>query len=198
MKNGRVNPSQIDTESPFPMVSRSRAKVLLATIALMSFASFGCQPAASKSGDKSTKSAASHDDHGHDHSHDHAHEEHGAHGGHMLHLEPTGEHAEWTHDDESGLLTVYFEEMVSAGSKIEKVRVDLTVGDKPKKAYDLEGTAADDHKIEGSIFSIKSPELVTALGVGEGVKAELIVTVAGKELKAALEHDHGHDHGHAH
>ncbi len=167
MKNGRVNPSQIDTESPFPMVSRSRAKVLLATIALMSFASFGCQPAASKSGDKSTKSAASHDDHGHDHSHDHAHEEHGAHGGHML-PRANGEHAEWTHDDESGLLTVYFEEMVSAGSKIEKVRVDLTVGDKPKKAYDLEGTAADDHKIEGSIFSIKSPELVTALALVKG------------------------------
>ena len=196
MKKGRISSSQIDSESPFPLVSRSRAKVLLATIALMSFASFGCQPTATKPGDKGTNSAASHDDHGHDHAHDHG--EHGAHGGHMLHLEPTGEHAEWTHDDEAGVLTVYFEEMVSAGSKIEKVRVDLSLGDKPKKAYDLEGTAADDHKIEGSIFSIKSPELVTALGVGEGVKAELIVTVAGKDLKASLEHDHGHDHDHSH
>ena len=127
---------------------------------------------------------------GHDHGHDH---EAGAHGGHLVDLEPKGGHAEWTHDDDKGILNIYLEELVAGGAKVDSVRVDVKMGDKDPIAYKLEVSKADQHKIEGAIFSITSPELVTAMEV-EGVKSTLVVTVDGKELKGSLAHDHGHKH----
>ncbi len=128
------------------------------------------------------------------HEHSHAHEE-GKHGGHLVDLEPVGAHAEWTHDDEKGILTIYLEELVAGGAKVEQVRVDIKLGEAETKKYDLEVSKADQHKIEGAIFNITSPELVTAMDV-EGVKATLVVTADGKEHKGSLAHDH--DHGHKH
>ncbi len=128
------------------------------------------------------------------HEHSHAHED-GPHGGHMLDLLPDGGHAEWTHDDEKGILTIYLEELVAAGKKVEKVRVDLALQNNETKSYDLKVSEADQHKIEGAIFSIVDPQLVTTMEV-PGVKATLVVTADGKELKGSLAHDH--DHGHKH
>ncbi len=132
----------------------------------------------------------------HDHAHDHSHEE-GKHGGHLADLEPMGAHVEWAHDDEKGTVTIYCEEIVAGGAKVEKVQIEVKVGTEEPKVYDLAGSAADEHKIEGSIFTITDPALVTAMEV-EGVKSTLMVTVDGKVQKASLEHDHGHDHGHKH
>jgi hypothetical protein len=173
------------------------SKLLVAALAAFGFScNVGCEPAATKSdAGKQTAATEKKDDHGHSHAHDHG--DHGEHGGHLVHLEPSGGHAEWSHDDDKGIVTVYVEEIVSGGAKVEGVRIDLEVGTNPKKSYNLE-TSSDEHKIENSVFSITSPELVTALGVSEGVKATLVVVVDGKEQSCKLEHDHGHDHGHDH
>lgn len=93
-------------------------------------------------------------------------------------------------------MTVYLEELVASGKKVESVEIEWKVGDAAQNSSKLEVAAKDNHGIEGSIFTIKNPELVTALGVGDGVVANLVVTVDGKKETAKLEHDHGHDHDH--
>ncbi len=143
-----------------------------------------------------TPSESKSDSHGHSHAHSHDHGDHGEHGGHLVHLSPSGAHAEWAHDDETGTLTVYLEEIVSGGAKVERVQVELEVSGNPKKTYDLE-SGKDDHNIENSVFTIKSAELLTALEMPEGVKAKLIVVVDGAEQSCMLEHSHD-DHGHNH
>ncbi len=172
--------------------------VIMAFVAIAGLTLFsGCEPASTQtastasasteSAPSTTKTTAE--------AHNHSHGDEGEHGGHLVHLEPSGEHAEWSHDDEKGTVTVYMEEAVSEGAKVDSVRIDLEVTGNPKKTYLLD-SSSDEHKIANSVFTIKSPELVTALGVGEGVKATLVVTIDGKEQSCKLEHDHGHDHDH--
>ncbi len=122
--------------------------------------------------------------------HSHAHAAHGPHGGHLVHLEPNGIHAEWAHDDDSGKLSVYLEEAIQSGKKIEGVRVELEVTGSPKKTYDL---IANDK----GVYELVSPELLTAIEVGAGdsakVAAKLIVSIDGQEAAAQMEH---HEHSH--
>ncbi len=179
--------------------------VIMAFVAIAGLTLFsGCEPASTKTASTtsasttsaSTNSASTTTKTTAD-AHNHAHGDEGEHGGHLVHLEPSGEHAEWLHDDEKGTVTVFMEEAVSEGAKVDSVRVDLEVTGNLKKMYQLDASS-DEHKIANSVFTIKSPELVTALGVGEGVKATLVVTIDGKEQSCKLEHDHGHDHDHDH
>lgn len=170
---------------------------LVAVVGMGCFLTAGCQPSAGPSSTATkTTPASGHEDHDHDDHAHHDHGDHGEHGGHLLHLDPSGSHAEWTHDDEAGSVTVYLEELVASGKKVESVEIEWKVGDAAENNSKLEVAAKDDHGIEGSIFTIKNPELVTALGVGDGVVANLVVTVDGKKEMAKLEHDHGHDHDH--
>lgn len=160
----------------------------------------GCKPQATNSSSPNASVASSGTkppSESHSHAHSHEHGDVGEHGGHLVHLEPSGSHAEWAHDDASGTLTVYLEEIVSGGAKVDRVQVELEVTGQSKKSYDLVG-GADDHKIENSVFTIKSPELITALEMPEGVKATLIVVVDGMEQRCTLEHHHDHDHDHDH
>jgi hypothetical protein len=123
-------------------------------------------------------------------SHSHNHAAHGPHGGHLVHLEPTGVQAEWAHDDDSGKLSVYLEEAIQSGKKIDEARIELEVTGSSKKTYDL---VANDK----NVYELVSPELLTAIEVGAGdaakVIAKLIVTIDGKEEAAAMEH---HEHSH--
>jgi hypothetical protein len=189
----------MNIKKSFFQMGTNVSKGIVAVVAAFGFTLFtGCEPAANQnattaSATTSTSNTSKKTEDAHNHSHDHGDE--GEHGGHLVHLEPGGAHAEWSHDDEKGTVTVFMEEAVSGGAKVESVRVDLEVTGNPKKAYAFE-KGADEHKIENSVFTIKSPELVTALGVGEGVKATLVVVMDGKEHSCKLEHDHGHDHDH--
>lgn len=150
----------------------------IAILALVAFV--GChKPAA-----KPTEAAAGGDAHAHNH------EAHGPNGGHMIHLEPSDAHAEWTHDDDSGKLAIHLEEIVEFGKKIDFVKVELEVKGEPKKSYDFTS-------FKSGLYELISQELMTAIEVGSGdkekVSAKLIVSIDGKEETAFLEH---HEHHH--
>jgi hypothetical protein len=138
----------------------------------------GCQPSPHRA---STEQA------GHDH---HDHPAHGPNGGHLVHLEPSGSHAEWTHDDELGKIQIHLEDVQSSGKKIDSVKVVLKVQDQPEKTFDF--TAVKD-----GLYELVSPELLTAIEVGGGdsekVSAKLSVAIDGQEQSSLLEH---HDHHH--
>jgi hypothetical protein len=148
-------------------------------MAVVSFVTLsGCQPPAAKVEPKG-------DAHAH---HDHA--AHGPHGGHMVHLEPSGSHAEWTHDDDAGKLAVHLEEIEEFGKKIDFVKVELDIKGEPKKTYDFASAGK-------GVYELVSAELLTAIEVGSGdkdkVSAKLIVSIDGKEESVVLEH---HEHHH--
>jgi len=150
---------------------------------------------------KAPNAGTSAHDHDHDHDHDHApkedkhdHPEHGPHGGHIAHFDtsPTT-HFEWAHDDDAHTLTVYFEELVSAGAKVESVDVVVTSGG-TEKSFKL--SALETAKIAGSIFEAKDQELLTLVGASgddpKGVQAKLIVTIDGKKESVLLKDEHHH------
>ncbi|MFN4906437.1 MAG: hypothetical protein ACK5LQ_14495 [Planctomycetota bacterium] len=173
----------------------------------------GCD-APKKGGSKQAAGAKSsahdHDhDHGHDHGHDHSdgksakkddhaghdHPEHGPNGGHIAHFDTNATtHFEWAHDEEKQTLTVYFEELVSGGNKIESVEVVVTSSGQEKK-FKLE--PLESAKIAGSIFQVKDQELLTLVGASgqdeKGVQARLVAKIDGKEEKLLLI-DHHHHH----
>jgi hypothetical protein len=178
----------------------------------------GCD--APKTGGSKSGSAAHDHDHDHDHAgHDHAghdhgnskggdskaakkddhaghdHPEHGPNGGHIAHFDTSATtHFEWAHDEDKQTLTVYFEELVSGGNKIESVEVVVTSSGQEKK-FKLE--PLESAKIAGSIFQIKDQELLTLVGASDkdekGVQARLVAKIDGKEEKLLLI-DHHHHH----
>jgi hypothetical protein len=130
----------------------------------------------------------------HDHDHDHDHPEHGPNGGHIAHFDtnPTT-HFEWAHDDEKHTLTVYFEELVSGGAKIDSVEVRVTSEGSEKK-FPLQSD--DKAKVSGSVFTATDAELLTLVGASgddpKGVQAKLIAVIDGKEESILLKDDHHH------
>ena len=175
-----------------------RMSLLLVGISLASFVCLaGCEPKNPSASGK-TGSQASHDHDGHDHAADsHAGHDHGAHGpngGHLEHLD-TGAHFEWAHDDAAHKLTIFFEELVSGGAKIESVKVDVVSGNETK-SFSLENDA--NAKIAGAVFSIANEELMTLLEASgtdaKGVHSKLVVMIDGKPQSCLLKHDDGHKH----
>jgi hypothetical protein len=179
----------------------------------------GCD-APKTGGSKSGSAAHDHDQAGHDHAgHDHAghdhgdakggdpkaakkdehaghdHPEHGPNGGHIAHFDTSATtHFEWAHDEDKQTLTVFFEELVSGGNKIESVEVVVTSSGQEKK-FKLE--PLESAKIAGSIFQVKDQELLTLVGASgkeeKGVQARLVAKIDGKEEKLLLI-DHHHNH----
>ncbi len=84
----------------------------------------GCTPATPTATTTSKDKAAAGDSHA---GHDHGHDDTGPHGGHLLHLEPTGTHAEWTHDDDKHLITVHLDDFDAA--KIVSAKFVAKIGD---------------------------------------------------------------------
>lgn len=129
----------------------------------------GTQPEADKTSAEASQVEAAHD---------HAHEEMGTHGGHMLHLEPSGAHAEWTHDDENFKITVYFDGDVDGAKFVAKVG---------------ESTEEFPLAADGEGWSITSEALLTHLNMGEAVPVQLVIASPDGELSTKIEkHEHHH------
>ncbi len=169
-----------------------RTSLLLVSLALASFVCCaGCEvkKSAKKAADKAAHEHDGHDHDGHDHS------AHGPNGGHVEAFEKTGAHFEWAHDDATHKLSIFLEELVSAGAKIESVKIDVVSG-VDTKSFKL---AADEKaKIAGSVFTIASEELMNLLDASgtdaKGVQSKLVAIIDGKEQSCLLKHDEGHKH----
>jgi hypothetical protein len=162
----------------------------------------GCpaKPAADSSGEN--REAGDGDHEGHDHEgHDHGDHAHGPHDGEIIELagaEPGDEgHAEWTHDDDTGLVTVY---ILDSEAKEElpidasEVSIEVRVQNKEPVTYTLTAVAPDaDGK--SSRFELEEHELLTSLKLKDAVDAQLTVPIDGRELTGKVEmveHDHHH------
>ena len=171
-----------------------RKSLLLVGLALGSFICLsGCESKKSsnpsKAGSQAVNGNAVDAHAGHDHG------AHGPNGGHVEHFDTTGDHFEWAHDDATHKLSIFFDELVSGGAKIESVKIDVVSGVETKSfALEKEETA----KSAGSVFSIASEELMTLLDASgadpKGVQSKLMVMIDGKEQTCLLKHDDGHKH----
>lgn len=112
----------------------------------------------------------------------HDHEEHGPHGGHMVHLEPTGSHAEWTHDDDAHLIAVYLDDFDAA--KVVSVKFTAKIGDDTQE-FPL--VSSD------GVWSITSQELLTHINMKDAAEVNLIVVDESGVHTAKVEaHEHHH------
>jgi len=166
-----------------------RLSVLFICLVLGNFVcTLGCEP---------KKSTAKADTQGHDHdSHaGHDHSAPGPNGGHVEAFEATHAHFEWSHDDSSHKLSIFLEELVAAGAKVESARIDVISGSDTKSFTLLNDEKA---KIAGSVYSIVSEELtglIDASGTDpKGVQSKLIVKIDGQEQTCLLKPEEGHKH----
>ncbi|MBM3998832.1 MAG: hypothetical protein FJ297_04690 [Planctomycetes bacterium] len=192
------------TIRPRPACLASAAKrttVVLGVAALYCLA--GCTSKSPPDSGPSPSKAAS-DPHGHDHDghahHDHAHGHEGPHGGHWLDL-MSGDrlvHAEWTHDDKTGLIAVYLSDASNnepVSDPPPTIEIEIRTGKEPRK-YTLPLTATIREAPARAAYSIEDPALVTALAIiVEGSEPLLRATLEGKAFEAKFE---SHDHAHAH
>lgn len=114
------------------------------------------------------------------HSHDHG--DVGPHGGHLLHLEPSGAHAEWTHDDDTHTVSVFLDDFQA--DKIQEAKFVATIGEDVEE-FALE--SSDDG------WTISSEALMTHINMGEAVEVCLVVVDDTGEQTCTIEaHDHHH------
>lgn len=166
-----------------------------------------CLPLTGCGGKTDVKKADKEHDHDHDHhGHDHDHAAHGPHGGHIMELGDEEYHAEWTHDDKSGNVTVYIldstmkkEVPIEAESITIKTSVKGADGDQ-ETTYTLAAVnPSTGDKPTASQFEITDQALLTVLkAIGGGASATLELPINGKPYVAKFEAHSDHDHGHKH
>lgn len=166
-------------------------------LAVFSFAVIGCgkDTAEPKPADNNAASSGGHD--GHDHHHDHDHSAAGPHGGHVMEIGDEQYHAEWTHDDKSGKITIYLLDgdiKEDAWTTAESITITTKIRDDEQEHALLAVNQDEQEPPQASQFEITSPNLLTALNqVGPAVTAELKVTIGGESFRVEFE-KHAHDH----
>ena len=163
--------------------------VLLALVSLIA----GCS---------SATAPPAHQHAGHSHG---PHPETGPHNGHLIELGEEAYHLEWTHDDESGEVTVYIldgeaKEVVPLASEtisILSAVEDETEG-KQTTEFKLAAVEPSGEPPMASQFSLKDPALLMSINMaGEGSEVTVPLMIEGKEYTATFEKhdDHaGHNH----
>lgn len=131
------------------------------------------------------------------HSHSHSHEEVGPNGGHLVELGDEDYHLEWTHDDATGLVTLYVLDS-TAKKPVPVVSETITITAKVKGSNEYHLAAVDPigDPPATAKFELKSPELLVALSLaGAGADVSVVVMIDGKEYPGEFEkHDHAHSH----
>jgi hypothetical protein len=162
----------------------------------------GCESKQPPAPPAPSSSGAEHDHGDHDHGdHDHAdakssgttksaekhsHDEHetGPNGGHLVHLEPLGLHAEYVHVDQEELIEVF---ALDRAGDAKACRMKLEVQGQEPKVFEFEPIA---EKPGG--FRLKSGELLTGLKMsGQGVAVSLELEVGDQQVRSVVEH---HEH----
>lgn len=140
-------------------------------------------------------------DHGHEgHDHGHSHAELGPNGGHLIELGDEQFHAEWTHDADSGKLTVFVldgaaKELVPIAA--EKITIVKKLGERTD-SYDLVAVDRKGETPKSAKFEIVDKALIEALTlVGDGVEASITLDINGQSFtKEFTKHDDHHGHKH--
>jgi hypothetical protein len=132
-----------------------------------------------------------------DHDHHHHHHAHGPNGGHLIELGDHEYHAEIVFDPQSRKLTVYLlggDAKTAVPVEQEELTLDLKIGEEAVTvslpAAPLEGEPEG----QSSRFEIAGEDLPESIKEEDDLDGHLNVSIAGKEYKAKLEHDHGHHH----
>ena len=99
-------------------------------------------------------------------------------------------HIEWTHDDDSGTVTIYvLDAEMKKVVKADSAKISTKI--KEPKNYDLEPVEQDGD----SFFELKDGSLLATLStVGEGVSATIEVVIDGKTFTQAFTEHSGHKH----
>ena len=129
--------------------------------------------------------------HSHGHTHGHSHEEAGPHGGHLVELGEEEYHAEWLHDDESGLITVYVLDGDAAADVpilADQITIDVKIGGNSSQHL---LAAVDPAEETGTArFELSDKSLIEALKIaGQGAEAEITVEIQGTPYTGHFEHD---------
>ena len=100
----------------------------------------------------------------------------------MVHLEPTGSHAEWAHDDDVHLVTVYLDDFDAAS--VASVKFTAKIGDQVEE-FPLESS-------DGT-WSITSQELLTHINMKDAAEVNLVIVDDSGVHTAKIEaHEHHH------
>ncbi len=174
------------TSFPLGLVSSYRFLALATLTGVLMVA--GCGPASPpKAGPGGTASKVEHD-----------HSSEGPHGGHLIELGDEQYHVELVLDDKAGEVTFYV--LDSAAKKAVPIdAAELVVNLKHGGEAEQFKIAAKPESGEtagtSSRFFSADKELAGDLDA-EGADAQLVVTIAGKQFRGAIEHEHD-DKGHA-
>ena len=142
---------------------------------------------------------AGHDHAGHDHG-GHSHAAHGPHGGHILELGDEEYHAEWTHDDDSGLITVYVLDS-SMKKEVPIPAKEIVIATKvagKEQSYSLAAVnPSEGDEPKSAMFQLDDKALVVALQAAgtPGTSATLKLEIGGKPFSVEFKKDEG---GHKH
>lgn len=158
-------------------------------VGLFAAGSIGCLPAAKP------PVVDKHDDHKHVHP--------GPHKGHIFEIGDEEYHGEWTHDEDSGKVTVYLlgkdekTDVAVAADQKPTITIKTIAKDKSEtvQSYDLAPVNASEGDMpKTSQFEIVDKVLMGSLEtMGKTVQAHLKVTIDGKEFNASMEeHEHHH------
>lgn len=140
------------------------------------------------------------EDHDHDHEHegkvDHGDHAHGPNGGHLVELGNEEYHAEWEHDDATGLITIYLLDKDAKNlpeTDATEIVIETKVGEK-SSTYSLPRVPSESETKKVSKFELVDKTLLNSLMATEGVSNTLKIKIGDKEFSAAVKHDPSHDH----
>jgi hypothetical protein len=162
------------------MKTSLRTVLSLTILSLYGFAFVGCnKDSSSRTGsfalDEQHEDSHDHDD-DHDHAHEHDHPAHGPNGGHVIELGGTAK-VEWMLDDEVELFSIMFDNVDKVTGVQMKTNIEGT-----ETVYEFERSDTP----AGPVYGLMSPELATAVKMGESVKTELVVTTEDGELTGGV------------
>ncbi len=136
----------------------------------------------------------------HGHAHAHSHDELGPNGGHLVELGDEEYHVEWTHDDDTGIVTLYVldgEAKDTVAIAADTISIQARIeGSTEYQKYHLTTSKQLGDPPMASQFQVKDPALIAMLKLaGQGVEASVSVTIDGTPFTGEFEH---HEQGHGH
>lgn len=167
---------------------QSASQVALASLSLTLIAMIGCGE--SQQGGPATSVPAATAD-----VHDHPSE--GPHHGGLIELGNEEYHAELVHDDAAGTVTIYLLDSAARAAvpvDAKELQINLSHDGNAEQFKLAASPDSGDPVGKASRFVSSDAELAEELD-HEGVQAQLVVSIAGKQYRGAIEHDHdGEEH----